>query len=101
MFFNGIKIAAAAGAPVVAAADGAVIFSAPLKDYGETVILKHDNDYATVYTQLGERLVKRDERLKKGDKIATLGRSAMKGEALLNFEIRYKNTARNPLFFLP
>lgn len=101
MFFNGIKIAAPVGAAVVAAADGAVIFSAHLKDYGETIILKHDNDYASVYTQLGARLVKIDDRLKKGDKIATLGRSEIKGEALLNFEIRYKNTARNPLFFLP
>jgi lipoprotein NlpD len=101
MFFNGIKIAAPEGASVTAAADGAVIFSAPLKDYGETIILKHDNDYATVYTQLGQRLVKRDDQIKRGDKIATVARSEMKGEALLNFEIRYKNKARNPLFFLP
>lgn len=101
MFSNGIKIAAPEGAPVIAAADGAVIFSAPLKDYGETIILKHDNDYASVYTQLGQRLVKRDDHMKKGDKIAILARSEMKGEALLNFEIRYKNIARNPLFFLP
>jgi lipoprotein NlpD len=101
MFFNGIKIVAPEGASVNAAADGAVIFSAPLKDYGETIILKHDNDYASVYTQLGERLVKRDDRMKKGDKIATVARSEIKGEALLNFEIRHKNIARNPLFFLP
>jgi lipoprotein NlpD len=101
MFYNGIKIAAPEGAPVSAAAGGAVIFSAHLKDYGETIILKHDNDYATVYTQLGQRLVKRDDRMKKGDKIATLARSEIKGDGLLNFEIRYKNKARNPLFFLP
>ena len=101
MFYNGIKIAAPEGAPVSAAAGGAVIFSAHLKDYGETIILKHDNDYATVYTQLGERRVKRDDRMKKGDKIATVARSETKGDGLLNFEIRYKNKARNPLFFLP
>lgn len=101
MFFNGIKIAAPEGAPVIAIADGVVIFSAPLKNYGETVILKHDNDYASVYTQLGQRLVKLEDRLKKGDKIATLAKSEMKGETLLNFEIRYKNIARNPLFLLP
>lgn len=101
MFFNGIKIAAPEGAPVSASAGGAVIYSAHLKDYGETIILKHDNDYATVYTQLGERRVKRDDRIKKGDKIATVARSETKGDGLLNFEIRYKNKARNPLFFLP
>jgi lipoprotein NlpD len=101
MFFNGIKISALEGTPVIATADGVVIFSGPLKDYGETIILKHDNDYASVYTQLGQRLVKREDRLKKGDKIAILARSEMKGESLLNFEIRFKNSARNPLFFLP
>lgn len=101
MFYNGIKIATPEGAAVVAVADGAVIFSAPLKDYGETIILKHDNDYASVYTQLGQRLVKRDDRIKKGDKIATVARSEMKGDGLLNFEVRHKNKARNPLFFLP
>lgn len=101
MFFNGIKIATLEKATVIAAADGVVIFSAPLKDYGETIILKHDNDYASVYTLLGQRLVKREDRVKKGDKIATLARSEMKGESLLNFEIRHKNRARNPLFFLP
>ena len=101
MFFNGIKISAPAGAFVTAAADGVVIFSAVLKDYGETVILKHDNDYASVYTQLGQRLVKRDDHPRKGDKIAILARPQGKAEAQLNFEIRYKNKARNPLFFLP
>ena len=101
MFFNGIKITAPEGTPVIAAADGVVIFSAPLKDYGETIILKHDNDYASVYTLLGPRLVKREDRIKKGDKMATLAKSEMKGESSLNFEIRYKNRARNPLFFLP
>jgi lipoprotein NlpD len=101
MFFNGIKIAAPDGTPVIAVADGIVIFSSSLKDYGETIILKHDNDYSSVYTQLGQRLVKREDRLKKGDRIATLAKSEIRGEALLNFEIRFKNRARNPLFFLP
>jgi lipoprotein NlpD len=101
MFFNGIRIAAPEGTAVVAAADGSVIFSAPLKDYGETIILKHDNDYTSVYTQLGQRLVKRDDRLKKGDKIGTVARPEVTGESQLNFEIRLKNKARNPLFFLP
>jgi len=101
MFFNGINIAAPEGSTVIAAADGTVIFSANLRDYGETIILKHDNDYASVYTQLGQRLAKRDDHVKKGDKIAILSSMEARGEAVLIFEIRYKNKARNPLFFLP
>jgi lipoprotein NlpD len=101
MYYNGIKIAAKEGALVVAAASGIVIFSAPLRDYGETIIIKHEDNYATVYTHLNNRIVKVDDPVKKGSQIAILGKSQKKGEVLLSFEIRYKNKARNPLFFLP
>ena len=101
MYYNGIKIAAKEGAPVVAAASGIVIFSAALRDYGETIIIKHEDNYATVYTHLNNRIVKVDDPVKKGSRIALLGKSQKKGEVLLSFEIRYKNKARNPLFFLP
>ena len=101
MYYNGITIAAKEGAPVIAAASGTVIFSAPLRDYGETIIIKHEDNYATVYTHLNSRMVKVDDPVKKGSRIAILGKSQKKGEVLLSFEIRYKNKARNPLFFLP
>ncbi len=101
MYYNGIRIATKEGATVVAAATGMVIFSAPLKDFGETVIIKHEDNYTTVYTNLNKRTVKVDDQVKKGSRIASLGKSEKKGEAHLNFEIRYRNKARNPLFFLP
>lgn len=101
MFFNGIKIAAGDGTPVVAAASGTVIFSAFLKDYGETIIMKHEDNFATVYAYLGQRLVKCDDHVNKGDKIAFLSRRTPKDVPVVHFEIRQKNKARNPLFFLP
>jgi len=102
MFYNGIRIAAPENSPVVAAASGIVIFSAPLKDYGETIILKHKDDYATVYARLGRRLVNSDDHPKGGDKIATLAPPDIKGgETVLHFEIRHKNKATDPLLFLP
>jgi lipoprotein NlpD len=101
MNFNGIRIAATEDAAVQAAAGGTVIFSAPLKDYGETIIIKHDDNYATVYTYLGTRTVRGEARVKKGDRIAFLGKSGDKGDPYIYFEIRHKNKARNPLFFLP
>jgi lipoprotein NlpD len=101
MYYNGIRIAAGEGTAVLAAAPGMVIFSAPLKDYGETIIIKHDDQYATVYTHLGTRAVRGEARVRKGDRIAFLGGADEKGEAYLHFEIRHKNKARNPLFFLP
>lgn len=101
MYFNGIRVAAGKGTPVQAAADGVVIFSASLKDYGETIIIRHEDHYATVYALLGIRTVRGEARVKKGDRIAFIGNATAKKEASFHFEIRHNNKARNPLFFLP
>ncbi|MCE5282780.1 MAG: M23 family metallopeptidase [Deltaproteobacteria bacterium] len=98
---NGIRIAAGEGAAVQAAASGVVIFSASLKNYGETIIIRHADQYATVYAHLGTRTVRGDTRVKRGDRIAFIGKVGEKEEPYLHFEIRHKNKARNPLFFLP
>jgi len=101
MNFNGVRIAAIEEAAVQAAAGGTVIFSAPLKEYGETIIIRHEDNYATVYTHLGTRTVRGDARVNKGDRIAFLGKADTKEGPYLYFEIRHMNKARNPLFFLP
>jgi len=96
-----IKITCAEGAKIRAAALGTVIFSAGLKDFGETVIIRHSNDFATVYTHLKKRSVKQDQRVKKGDVIAQAGEKDEAGEVYIHFEVRQKGKARNPLFYLP
>ncbi|HOD34372.1 MAG TPA: peptidoglycan DD-metalloendopeptidase family protein [Syntrophales bacterium] len=99
---NGIRITAKEGSPVVASAGGTVIYSAPLKYYGDTVLLRHDDNYVTVYTNLKDRVVKKDDRVKKGEKLALLAKPGDGSEnAYLYFEIRQHNKARNPMFFLP
>ncbi|MBN1546143.1 MAG: M23 family metallopeptidase [Syntrophaceae bacterium] len=99
MFYNGIRIETDKETAVGAACSGHVIFSALLKDYGETIIIKHDNNYATVYTHLSKRLVRVDQRINKGDKIAVIV-PGNTGAAYFDFEIRYKNKAKDPLLFL-
>lgn len=98
---NGIRIAAGEGTAIQAAADGFVEFSAPIKGYGETIIIRHEDQYATVYCNLGIRTVRGETRVRRGDRIAFLGKSEGRDEPYLHFEIRFKNRARNPLFFLP
>lgn len=98
---NGIRIAAADGSVVTAAADGIVDVSTELKGYGETIIIQHEAQFATVYAHLGTRAVQRGTRVKKGERIAFLGKADPPDESYLEFEIRQKNKARNPLFFLP
>jgi len=102
MKYNGIKIAAKEGAPVHAAAAGTIIYASHVKGYGDTIIVKHDENFSSVYAYLKSSAAKRDDRVKKGDKIATVGPAEEPGgEPYLYFEIREKNKARNPLFFLP
>jgi lipoprotein NlpD len=99
--YKGIRIAAGKGAAVQAAADGVVISSAFLKGYGETIIIEHEDQYATVYSNLGGRNVQRDYRVSKGERIGSLGKDQEHVETYLDFEIRHNFQARNPIFFLP
>jgi lipoprotein NlpD len=101
MYHNWISISAKDMTPVVAAAGGTVIFSSELKDYGETIIVKHADNFATVYTHLKVRKVRLDDSVKKGDPIALIGKIGQEDKVYLNFEVRHQNRARNPLFFLP
>jgi lipoprotein NlpD len=99
---NGIKIAAVAGTPVIAAGPGKVVYSMLLERFGNTIIIEHDDDFKTVYYDLGKRLVETLQRVKKGEPIGYLGdNGAVKSEAYMNFEVRHRNKPRNPLFFLP
>lgn len=100
-YHNWIKIVSVAGTPVKAAASGTVIFSSALKDYGETIIIRHEKEFATVYTHLKKRYVKIDQNVKKGETIAGVGQKDKAGNDYINFEIRSRGKARNPLFFLP
>ncbi len=100
-FNNWIKIVSSAGKKIKAAESGTVIFSSDLKNYGETIIIKHKNDFATVYTHVKKRLVTIDKNVKKGEPIAILGEKDDAGHVYMNFEIRVKGKAQNPLVFLP
>ena len=99
---NGIKIAAGAGTPVIAAGAGKVVYSMLLERFGNTIIIEHDDDFKTVYYDLGKRLVETLQKVKKGEPIGYMGDSrAAKSEAYMHFEVRHRNKPRNPLFFLP
>jgi len=100
-FNNWIKIASVAGRKIKAAESGTVIFSSHLKNYGETIIIRHKGNFATVYTHLQKRLVKIDRNVKKGEAIAVTGEKDDNGDVYMNFEIRFKGKAQNPLLFLP
>jgi murein DD-endopeptidase MepM/ murein hydrolase activator NlpD len=98
---SGVDISAPAGTPVYAADAGVVIFSGTLHGYGNTVIIRHDDGYATVYGHNERNLVVEAERVAAGQQIGAIGRSGRTTGANLHFEVRRDNVAQDPLAYLP
>jgi len=98
---KGIDIGGAAGDPVVAAADGRVVYvGAGLRGYGNLIILKHDNVYLTAYAHNQSLLVKEDQAVLKGQKIAMMGNSDA-DRVKLHFEVRRQGKPVDPVKYLP
>jgi len=98
---DGVDIAAPAGTPVYAADSGVVIFSGTLHGYGNTVIIRHDDGYATVYGHNQRNLVAEGVRVARGQEVGMIGRSGRTTGANLHFEVRRDNVAKDPLAYLP
>ncbi len=99
---DGIDIAAPKGVLIRAAADGKVIFSdwGP-GGYGRLVIVQHTSHLVTVYAHNERNLVQRNQRVKRGQAIATVGRSGRATGYHLHFEVRFKTVPKPPFTFLP
>jgi murein DD-endopeptidase MepM/ murein hydrolase activator NlpD len=98
---DGIDIAAPIGTPVHAAGSGIVIYVGRLHGYGNTVIIRHTDNYVTVYAHDAANLVSEGQHVTRGQKIARIGTSGRTTGPNLHFEVRYNNLAYNPLSYLP
>ena len=98
---KGLGIAGKAGDAVLAAADGRVVYAgAGLRGYGNLIILKHNNTFLTAYAHNQTLLVKEDQTVKKGQKIAEMG-STDADRVKLHFEIRRSGKPVDPARYLP
>ncbi len=98
---KGIDIGGNAGDPVLAAADGRVVYAgAGLRGYGNLIILKHNNTYLTAYAHNQALLVKEDQSVRKGQKIAEMGNSDA-DRVKLHFEVRRQGKPVDPAKYLP
>ncbi len=98
---KGLDIAGKAGDPVLAAADGQVVYAgAGLRGYGNLVIVKHNNTYLTAYAHNQKLLVKEDQKVRRGEKIAEMG-STDADRVKLHFEVRRQGKPVDPARFLP
>jgi lipoprotein NlpD len=98
---QGIDIGGTAGDPVLAAADGEVVYSGNgLLGYGELIIVKHNANFLSAYGHNRKRLVQEGDRIKSGQQIAEMGSSASARDEL-HFEIRKNGKPVNPIDYLP
>ena len=98
---KGLDIGGTAGSPILAAADGrAVYVGAGLRGYGNLIILKHNNTYLTAYAHNQTLLVKEDQQVRKGQKIAEMG-SSDADRVKLSFELRRHGKPVDPSKYLP
>ncbi|MGK2945771.1 MAG: peptidoglycan DD-metalloendopeptidase family protein [Desulfuromonadales bacterium] len=100
--YKGIEIDVPEGTTVVAAASGKVIYSGnAIPGYGNLVILEHSDSYFSVYGYNQKTLVKSDDHVGQGEKIALSGLPPNGQSARLHFEIRKGKSAVNPILYLP
>ena len=98
---KGIDIAGSKGQAVVATASGRVVYAGnALRGYGNLIIIKHNDDYLSAYAHNDTMLVREQQEITAGQKIATMG-STGTSSTRLHFEIRYKGKSVNPLRYLP
>lgn len=98
---KGLSIGGKAGDPVVAAADGRVVYAGSgLRGYGNLVIIKHSGDFLTAYAHNQSLAVKEDQVVRKGQKIAEMG-STDSDRVQLHFEIRKQGKPIDPAKQLP
>ena len=98
---KGLDIGGKPGDPVVAAAPGRVIYiGTGIRGYGKLIVIKHDNNFNSVYAHNREILVKQDQQVARGQKIAELGDTDA-DTPKLHFEIRKSGKPVDPAKYLP
>jgi len=98
---KGMDIGGRKGAPVLAAASGRVVYAgAGLRGYGKLVIIKHNNTWLSAYAHNENILVKEQQDVRKGQKIAEMGQTDA-DQVKLHFEVRREGKPVDPAKVLP
>ncbi len=100
---KGLDIAAPVGKPVLACADGRVIFTGSRKRfrrYGNTVLIDHGRGVYTYYAHLSNIIAQKNQRVRKGQKIGLVGSTGRSTGPHLHLEVRVANRMYNPLAYL-
>jgi hypothetical protein len=97
---QGVDLSAREGTPILAAAQGRVIFASRRAGYGQVVIIDHGYGYETRYGHASKLLVRRGQSVERGDVIALVGNSGLATAPHLHYEVRVGGTAVNPMNYV-
>lgn len=98
-FHQGVDLRAPVGTPVLAANDGTVVYvGSKIRGYGRMIVLKHEDNFYSVYAHHSKNLVKVGKKVSRGDKIALSGKSGHASGPHLHFEIRQGTESYNPVY---
>ena len=99
---DGINISAPQGTTVSAAESGTVAYAGnELRGFGNLLLIKHADGWVTAYAHNQVLLVKKDQKIRRGQPIARVGNSGGVDPAQLHFELRRGTKAVDPLDHLP
>ena len=102
VFHKGLDIAAKTGTSILACAAGRVVFTGVCKkfpNYGKLVLLKHQNDVYTHYAHLSKISVKKGQKIRRGQKIGSVGNTGRSTGPHLHLEVRVGRKLYNPLAY--
>ncbi|QKC83535.1 peptidoglycan DD-metalloendopeptidase family protein [Mesorhizobium sp. NZP2077] len=98
---DGVDIAVPTGTPIKAAENGVVIYAGDgLKEFGNTVLVRHENGLVTVYGHASSIEVQRGQKVKRGQEIALSGMSGTTDSPKLHFEVRKNSAPVDPSGYL-
>lgn len=97
-FHEGVDLSVPSGTSVYAAEAGTVLYASNrISGYGSMVVIRHNSKIATVYAHNSRLLVKRGDRVKRGQKIAYSGQTGRSSGPHLHFEVRSGVAAMDPM----
>ena len=99
-FHYGVDYSVRLGTPIYATADGVVSYAGKWSEFGLMVEISHGSEYQTRYAHCSKLLVKKGQRVKRGDVIARVGSSGRSTATHLHYEVLHKGSKENPLAYV-
>ncbi|MGQ0457906.1 MAG: peptidoglycan DD-metalloendopeptidase family protein [Hyphomicrobium sp.] len=98
---DGINVSVPLGTDVHAAESGVVAYAgSELKGYGNLILIRHDNGWVTAYAHCDELLVKRGDKIKRGQVVAKAGKTGAVDQPQVHFELRQGSKPVDPTPFM-